>query len=138
MGISNYTLMNVCCPTFGKLTRIFAPWSNPHPLPALPPPPPPHGVYIDRCITVGTSLLSFTSAKRSLQDIPKDLKPPLKSEATLSTLSREHFLRSIPLENSRLLNKRPKPPRKFYHLSQHTTQQCQTFKQYWRAPGVLS
>ena len=40
-------LMNVCCPTLGKLTRIFAPWSNPHPLPALPP----HGVYIDRCIT---------------------------------------------------------------------------------------
>ena len=39
--------MNVCCPTLGKLTRIFAPWSNPHPLPALPP----HGVYTDRCIT---------------------------------------------------------------------------------------
>ena len=110
---------------------------------ARTPRPPSHGVYIDRCITVGTSLLSFTSAKRSLQDIPsqdipKDLKPSLKSEATLSTLSREHFLRSSPVENSRLLNKRPKPPRKFYHLSQHTTQQCQIFKQYWCAPGVLS
>ena len=23
------------------LTRIFAPWSNPHPLPAIPSPPPP-------------------------------------------------------------------------------------------------
>ena len=32
-------LINVCCPTLGKLTRILAPWSNPHHLPAFPPPP---------------------------------------------------------------------------------------------------
>ena len=37
-------LMNVCCPTLRKLTRILAPWSNPHHLPALPSPP---GVNID-------------------------------------------------------------------------------------------
>ena len=33
-----------CCPILGKLTRTFAPWSNP--------PPPPHGIYIVRCITI--------------------------------------------------------------------------------------
>lgn len=32
-------LMNVCCPTLGKLTTSFATWSNPHPLPASPPAP---------------------------------------------------------------------------------------------------
>ena len=49
--------MNVCCPTLGKLTRIFAPWSNPHPLPALPL----HGVYIDRCITLDVEGRTFAA-----------------------------------------------------------------------------
>ena len=55
--------MNVCCPTLGKLTRIFAPWSNPHPLPALPPPPP-RG-YIDRCIKFSLWIKSVYASKRS-------------------------------------------------------------------------
>ena len=43
-------LTDLSFPIMGNLIKKFWNLSNPHPLPA--PPSPPHGVYIDRCITV--------------------------------------------------------------------------------------
>ena len=66
-------------------------------------------------ITVGTSLLSFTSIETCWQDIlsqniPEHSKPSLKSEATLGSLSRDQYLNNIIIWGQ-FLNNRPKPPR---------------------------
>ena len=49
MGSFLTLLIDLSFPTMGNLIKKFWNLSNPHPLPA---PPSPHGVYIDRCITV--------------------------------------------------------------------------------------
>ena len=50
MGSFLTLLIDLSFPNMGNLIKKFWNLSNPHPLPA--PPSPPHGVYIDRCITV--------------------------------------------------------------------------------------